>query len=115
MKRIFVESRSFSETVDKLIKNRRLDRERLTELLYDLTSNPKTGSVIPGLGGIRKIRLASSEKGKRGGFRVDYLDIPVAGLIHLLAIYAKNVQEDLNPVEKKAIRTLVEILKREAR
>lgn len=79
-----------------------------------MLQNPKMGIVIPGLEGIRKTRLKSATKGKRGGFRVDYLDIPEAEVLHLIVIYAKNVKEDLSPDEKKILASLAKKLKKEA-
>ncbi|MDB4837917.1 hypothetical protein OAH87_05545 [Marinomonas sp.] len=35
-------------------------------------SNPKQGDVIQGTGGLRKVRVASKAKGKRGGSHVIY-------------------------------------------
>ncbi|GAC11672.1 hypothetical protein GCHA_3742 [Paraglaciecola chathamensis S18K6] len=35
-------------------------------------SDPKQGDVIQGTGGLRKLRVASKGKGKRGGSRVIY-------------------------------------------
>ena len=76
--------------------------------------NPKTGSVIPGLCGLRKIRLGYHGKGTRGGLRIDYLDIPEAECLHLLVIYTKSIKEDLSSDQKKEIRELVNTLKKEA-
>ena len=76
--------------------------------------DPRAGSVIPGLGGLRKIRLGFRGKGTRGGLRIDYLDIPEAKCLHLLVIYSKSAKNDLTPYQKKEIRELVTILKKEA-
>jgi len=67
--------------------------------------------VVPGLEGIRKTRLKSATKGKRGGFRVDYLDIPEVRILHLIVIYSKNVKEDLSSEEKKILASLARKLK----
>jgi len=60
------------------------------------------------------IRLGYQGKGSSGGLRIVYLDIPEAECIHLLLVYSKNAKEDLNPDEKKEIRDLAKILKKEA-
>jgi len=56
--------------------------------------------VIPGTGGIRKVRVAASGRGKRGGARVIYLfggdNVPV----FLLAVFAKNEKSDLSQAER---------------
>ena len=77
---------------------------------WDLSQNSQAGEVIPGLGGIRKIRLKAANKGKRGGFRVDYLDIPEVEILHLIVIYAKNVKKDLSTDEKKIICNIAKML-----
>lgn len=87
---------------------------RKTKFQEELLKDPKAGSVIPGFGGLRKIRLGYHGKGTRGGLRIDYLDIPEAECLHLLVIYAKSVKKDLTPYQKKEIRELVNILKKEA-
>jgi putative transcriptional regulator len=61
---------------------------------------PRSGVVIPGSGGIRKLRFGFGGRGKRGGARVTYLfggdDVPV----FLLAAFAKNEKADLTPAER---------------
>ena len=48
----------------------RLDDESLDDLEKTLTANPAAGKVMPGTGGLRKLRIAAPGRGKRGGFRV---------------------------------------------
>ena len=59
-----------------------------------LAENPEAGSVVPGSGGVRKVRWSRSGGGKRGGVRVIYYNQTGAGLIWLLTIYAKSKQEN---------------------
>ena len=63
--------------------------------------DPTRGDVIPGTGGLRKLRVGLSGSGKRGGARVIYYfynaDVPVL----LMAIYAKNEKADLSERDKK--------------
>ena len=78
--------------------------------------NPEAGPVIQGTGGIRKARIADPGrgKGKRGGYRVIYLDLPRVERIYLLALYDKNEKDDISPNEKRILRALVGELKKEA-
>ena len=71
---------------------------------------------MPGCGGLRKIRVEdpSRRKGKRGGCRVVYLDIPEAQRIDLLAIYGKNEKDDLTNEDKRALKSLATLARREA-
>ncbi len=47
------------------------DSER-EKLVVFLGGNPEAGEVMPGTGGVRKIRWAREGMGKRGGTRVIY-------------------------------------------
>ena len=57
---------------------------------------PERGNVIPGGGGIRKLRWGGKGKGKRGGLRVIYYWKSTDGKIWLLEIYAKNEMENIS-------------------
>ena len=91
---------------------RRAD-ELLTEAEQDavvdlIAYEPTRGDLIPGTGGLRKLRIAVGSSGKRGGGRVIYYfyneDFPVL----LLALYAKNEKSDLSAREKKSFTILVQ-------
>lgn len=73
-----------------------------------LAGHPDAGDVISDAGGMRKIRVVSSGKGKRGGSRVIYYWQDSRSRIFLMAIYAKSRQIDLTPEQKKALRALLE-------
>lgn len=70
---------------------------------------------MAGTGGIRKLRIAdpSRKKGKRGGLRILYLDLPDCKKTYLLYAYGKDEAEDISPAEKKIIKDLVNQLKKE--
>jgi hypothetical protein len=76
-----------------------------------LLENPNAGDVIPGTGGLRKLRVAFTNRGKRGSARTVYLHVTNKEKVYFLAAYAKNVQEDLTNDQKKALRALVATLK----
>lgn len=78
-----------------------------------LLGDPEAGDVIPGLGGARKVRIPMGGRGKSGGGRVIYVDVVIRERIYLITAYAKNVQTDLTPDEKKMFRTMVEYIKKE--
>ena len=114
MKRLIIQAKPFTEELDRLIANKKVLAEDYEELEKRLTRNPEEGDVVQGTGGIRKTRMKSSSSGKSGGFRVCYYDISVKQRLHLLFIYGKNVQENLSSGEKKFLKKLVEILRKEA-
>jgi hypothetical protein len=68
-----------------------------------LAANPMCGVVVPGGGGIRKVRFGFGGRGKSGGARVVYLfggeDLPVFAL----AIFAKNEKTNLSRAELNAL------------
>jgi hypothetical protein len=114
MRRLFIESSIFSKGIKRLIKENKISEDDYKKFQEKLLKDPKAGSIIPGLGRLRKIRLGYHGKGPRSGLRIDYLDIPEAECLHLLVIYQKSVKKDLTPDQKKEIRKLVNILKKEA-
>ncbi len=64
---IFTDSVAFSPKVYEILtENEPISLEHL------LVMAPDTEDLIPGFKGLRKIRVASGDKGKRGGSRVIY-------------------------------------------
>jgi hypothetical protein len=56
--------------------------------------------------------LKSASKGKRGGFRVCYLNVEDKLILFLLFFYPKNEQENLSPSEKKELKQIAEAIKK---
>lgn len=110
---MFIQMPPFSRVLDDLILQGRIVEEDFEDFEQELLKNPQAGDVIPGLGGLREIRLKGANLGKRGGFRVDYLDIPQQAKLYLIVLYPKNVKTDLSPDEKKIVCNLVKRLKKE--
>jgi mRNA-degrading endonuclease RelE of RelBE toxin-antitoxin system len=77
------------------------------ELQNLLLKEPKTGDVIPGGNGLRKIRWKGKGRGKRGGYRIIYYFADSKGCIFLLNIYAKNEASDLSKAQIKQLSSLV--------
>lgn len=91
-----------------------LDEESLRRLEHILLENPQVGDVIEGTGGARKMRISLEDnKGKSGGGRVIYVDVFEKEKLYFLFAYPKNVQENLTPDQKKAIRKIIEEIKKE--
>ncbi|WP_198588715.1 type II toxin-antitoxin system RelE/ParE family toxin [Alloalcanivorax mobilis] len=100
---IFIETPIFTKRLRDL-----LDDESYSAFQRQLADHPDMGDVIQGTGGLRKIRVASSGRGKRGGARVIYYHFVSASRIALLLIYAKNEKDDLSPDERKALKRIIE-------
>ncbi len=86
------------ETPEFLSATRKLLTDEERTLLVDyLAQNPMMGDLVPGTGGVRKLRWGLEGRGKRGGARVVYFfhsaDIP----LFALTAYAKNERADLTP------------------
>ena len=85
------------------------DAER-EELVAYMAFHPTAGDVIPGSGGVRKLRWGLEGRGKRGGGRVIYFYHDVDMPLYIFTAYAKNERENLDPPEMKAFQKLAQIL-----
>jgi len=56
---------------------------------------PEAGKIVPGSGGVRKLRWAVAGRGKRGGARVIYYFKKQESEIWLLTIYGKSEVENI--------------------
>lgn len=108
---VFIESRLFTQRLAELAGDSA--GNVLERIQADLLERSEKGSVVRGLGGIRKARASnpSRGKGKRGGFRYLYLYLERRGHIHLLFLLDKGEQEDLSEDQGKALRRMVAELK----
>ncbi|NOY42465.1 MAG: addiction module toxin RelE [Planctomycetes bacterium] len=71
-----------------------------------IMTNPERGDVVPGTGGLRKIRFGKGDRGigKRKGVRVCYAYFKEHWTVLLVVAYGKNEKDDLTESEKKYIR-----------
>ena len=99
---IFIEDQDFQKRRKGL-----LDEEGLFALMEWLAVRPAAGNIIPGSGGLRKLRWAAQGHGKRSGARVIYFWWITGEKIHLLDIYAKSRQEELAADEIKKLQRKV--------
>lgn len=78
------------------------------EALVDyIAVNPDAGDIIPGTGGIRKLRWPARSQGKRSGARVIYYFRDLNMPVYLLGLYTKGEKVDLSEKEKRLMRALV--------
>ena len=104
---VFIESRAFSRKLQASAGS--AADGVLRTIQDDLQRNPERGAMVPGLGGVRKARMANPlrGKGKRGGFRYLYLYLARRQHIHLFVLLDKNEQEDTTEEQRKQIREWV--------
>jgi mRNA-degrading endonuclease RelE of RelBE toxin-antitoxin system len=86
----FVESPLFTKQVHDYLTD-----EEYNVFQAFLATNPDTGAVVRGSGGVRKIRWSRKGTGKSGGVRVLYFARTEAGEIWLLLIYAKSATDSI--------------------
>lgn len=99
----FIETSVFTKLSESLLTDDELHQVQMTLLLY-----PAMGHLIPHSGGLRKLRWASGNKGKRGGLRIIYYWMTKDDQIYLLHAYTKSKQEDLTPAQIKILKGLIE-------
>lgn len=76
-----------------------------------IARNPESGDVIPGTGGLRKVRWTRPGSGKRGCSRVIYFFYARAFLVFLLAVHSKSERVDLAAADRAQLARLAATLK----
>jgi len=99
----FIETRLFTKLVLEYLND-----DDYAAMQQALMQDPDARPVIPGSGGIRKLRWAAPGRGKRGGYRVIYYVRRQHGVIWLLTMYPKNVMENIPAHVLRQIRKEVE-------
>ena len=99
----FIETSVFTKQIRTLLHD-----DDYASLQETLAKHPQAGDVIPGGGGLRKIRWGSKHvgKGKRGGLRVVYY-CESEDRIYLLFAYDKAHQGDLTRPQLKVLSDYV--------
>lgn len=85
-----------------------LSEEEYRQLQLALVTRPDLGDLIPGSGGLRKVRWSLAGRGKRGGVRTIYYWAVRKDQILMLLMYAKNEQENLTNDQLKVLRRIIE-------
>jgi len=85
-----------------------LTDDEYRELQFLLASRPEAGKLIPGSGGLRKVRWGAKGQGKRGGVRVIYYWAVAQHRVYLVYLYPKNKRDDLTPAQLRMLRQVIE-------
>ena len=99
----FIETPSFTRILEQY-----LDDDEYSRLQTHLNNRPESGVIVPGSGGVRKLRWRGEGRGKRGGLRVIYYLRLARGEIWMLTIYGKNVRENISAHLLKAMKEGIE-------
>ena len=99
---IIIETSVFTRQVQALLDD---EYRRLQTILV---MRPDAGDLIPGGGGLRKIRWGTQGRGKRGGVRVIYYWAVKQDRILMLLMYAKNEKDNLTAEQLKGLRRIIE-------
>ncbi len=100
---VFIETPIFTKQVKSLLPDE--DYRKLQEALL---MRPEAGNLIPGGGGLRKVRWRVSGQGKRGGLRIIYYWDTPDDTFFMLTAYKKNKMENLTSNQLAILRKLVE-------
>jgi len=99
---VIIETQIFTK---QLLAHLSDDEYRLLQVA--LLQRPDAGNVIPGGGGLRKLRWTLEGRGKSGGVRLIYYWFTARGTILLLFMYPKNVQENLTKEQLKQLKKII--------
>src|SRR5688572_17854892 len=99
----FIETALFTRLVAQY-----LSEQEYGALQQALMTDPEAGAVVPGSGGVRKLRWAAPGRGKRGGYRVIYFVRKSPGIIWMLTMYPKNVSDNIPAHVLRQIRKEIE-------
>ena len=100
-----VELPEFLRKSAKLLK----PSERQSIINY-LACHVKSGDLIKGTGGIRKLRWAAQSKGKSGGVRVVYYYHNEAMPLFLLTAFGKGEKANISKGERNKLATFTTLL-----
>ncbi|MHC1725368.1 MAG: transcriptional regulator [Syntrophobacteraceae bacterium] len=95
----FIESSIFQREVSNY-----LDDDEYATLQAFLVVHPEAGDVIPGAGGVRKLRWKGPGAGKRGGVRIIYYVRYRPNELWLLTLYAKAKHDTIPAHILKALK-----------
>nr|WP_295777279.1 type II toxin-antitoxin system RelE/ParE family toxin [Rhodoferax sp.] len=87
-----------------------LSQAERSDVVSYLAAHPKSGDLMEGTGGVRKLRWGRGTQGKSGGVRVIYYVHSDAMPLYLLTLFAKNERANLSKAERNELRELVDLL-----
>jgi len=100
---LIIETPIFTRRIQQLLSD-----EQYRAVQQQVVARRDASDVIPGSGGLRKLRWAMAGHGKRGGLRIIYYWARAADQILMLFVYPKPEREDLTPAQLKQLKRIVD-------
>ena len=89
---------------------RLLDDDERHALIDFLAAHPAAGILMPGTGGVRKLRWRRKGMGKSGGVRVVYFYYNEQLPVFLLTVFGKAEKSNLSKAERNELAKLTRLL-----
>ena len=99
---VIKETSIFTKQIQELASD-----DEYAEFQNNLIENPKLGNLIKNSGGIRKVRMATTGKGKSGGARILYYWRKNEEQIFMLLAYSKSDIANITNAQLKILSQLV--------
>ncbi len=99
---VIIETSVFTRQVVELLSSNEYRQLQMALILH-----PEMVTIIPGSGGLRKVRWSLSGRGKRGGVRVIYYWAVPNDQLLMLLIYAKSERDNLTPAQLKVLLKII--------
>lgn len=100
---VIIETTVFTRLIRELLHD-----DEYRELQQFLVQQPDSGDLIPGGGGLRKLRWKLEGTGKRGGIRTIYYWMTRDEQLWMLYVYKKSKQTDISKAQLNILRNIVE-------
>lgn len=100
---VIIETPIFTKRIQELITD---DEYRI--LQTHLVNKPDAGKIIPGSGGLRKLRWSAGSHGKRSGIRSIYYWFVSQNILLLLYAYPKSELDNLTNEQLRQLKKIVE-------
>jgi hypothetical protein len=86
-----------------------LDDDSFRALQQALLADPLMGDIIPGAGGLRKMRFGDARRGKgrRGGLRIVYFWWETGRPFWLFTLFDKNEMGDMSSAERESVKRMI--------
>lgn len=97
------ETGEYRSKANKLIT----DKEEQAAIISYLAEHPRSGDIISGTGGVRKLRWVLPGGGKSGGVRLIYYYHDERMPLYLFTMFGKNEKDNLNDKEKNGLKVVV--------